>query len=216
MPLGAFRPAMPGCAIETPGKPYGTLGCIVRDLPPYTGMYVLSAAHVIANHTFDPLGLPVLQSGEVIAVVTRWGELVFTTDGYPNLFDAAIARAEPSAVTAEAFEIGRMRGTNQVVARDDKVIMIGATSGRVDGVVLNPNFHCEFTYTDPDGNDHRAGFQQQILCGPPLAFAKGGDSGSVVVDASNRVVGLVVGIVPDGTVVSPIGPMLSSLKVRLA
>jgi hypothetical protein len=221
-----FRPAIPGCAVATPGRPAGTLGCVVRDPLPGGAFYVLSAAHVIGNHTFDPLGLPVLQPGtmttpdQLIGQVSRWGALEFTQDTYPNLFDAAIARVAQAAVVPDILDIGRPRGINHSVPEGMPVRKSGAASRVTHGVVLDVNFHCDFTYEDSSHGLHRAGFQQQLLCGrapgTDVPFSRTGDSGAVVVDDSNMIVGLIVGSVNGGTVVSPIAPVLQALKVAIA
>jgi hypothetical protein len=197
---------------------------VVRDLPPYTGIYILSAAHVIANDTFDPLGLPVYQpdrdtaKGEVLGVVVRWGALEFSTRTNPNLFDAAVARVDSSAVRAELETIGQPTGVNEAPRRDDRVKKMGASSGLTHGTIADTDFPCAFLYRDPNGRNWRAGFQRQILCRSIDArepFSEGGDSGAAVLDESNRVVGLVVGTVRQGTVVCPIEPILQALRVTL-
>jgi hypothetical protein len=221
-----FRPAIPGCAVATPGRGSGTLGCVVRDPTPGGATYVLSAAHVIGNHTFDPLDLPVLQPGtvvgaaQVIGKVARWGALRFTADTFPNLFDAAIARVDPIVVVPDIFSLGRPLGVRDAVPNGTPVRKCGATTDVTRGVVVRSDYFCAFFYTDPQGARHRAGFQQQILCRAPGgttgSFSERGDSGAAVLDAENRVIGLVVGATDDGTVVCPISPVLQSLKVALA
>ena len=224
---GVFRPAIPGCSVATPGRQPGTFGCVVRDTSTAGSYYILSAAHVIANSTFDPLGLPVFQPGgsaepgSVIGILTRWGALQFTPDTFPNLFDAAVARVQKEHVRPEIHGIGRPRGVTTTYAKGTKVRKCGTTTGVTYGVVEDPNYHCYFYYTDPSGNTHRAGFQQQILCvatpqNGHRPFSEGGDSGSVVLDDEDRVVGLIVGAGAGGTIVSPIAPILHALKVFLA
>jgi hypothetical protein len=221
-----FQPAMPGCAIASPGhvagSDYGTLACRVRDVQSADTLYLLSASHVIANCGNDPLGLPVFQpgtqadTGNAIGVVARWGTIAFTSDGFPNLFDAAIATVDPGSVTNQTYGLGPPIGLNESVAKNTAVRKAGAKTEVTSGVVLNPNYHCEFTY--PVAGVNRAGFQQQILCAPSnpgSPFVLPGDSGAAVVDDQNRVIGLVLGLTGDGVVVSPIGPILYSLQIEL-
>lgn len=188
-----FRPALPGCAISTPGKSRGSFGCLVRDLPPLPGTYILSGAHVIANSTFDPEGLPVLQPGglmgvdQLIGSVTRWGTLEFTPNTFPNLFEAAIARVDPRDVRPDIIQIGRPTGVSPDVVETTTVKKCGAATAVTHGTVADANFHCVFHFIDPNGNAQRAGFQQQILCtsGSSTPFSDGGDSGAAVLDHDN-------------------------------
>lgn len=220
-----FRPAVPGCAIAVAGGRQGTFGCVVQDRDGAGVFYLLTAAHVIASTPAgDPLGLPVLQpgtlpgAGQAIGAVAGWGAIEFDTGTLVNVFDAAIARVAASAVRPEIIGLGRPQGINMLPAREELVRKMGAASGSTEGRIVDTDYSCRLRYRGANGKDRIAGFQQQLLCvaGNGRDFSVGGDSGAVVLDARNAVVGIVIGATDDGSVVSPIGPILQELRVAIA
>ena len=220
----AYSPAMPGCAISIPGQGYGTFGCIVRERAAGGPLLLLSSTHVIGNHSIDPLGLPVLQPGRpsgpastLLGAVARWTILLPTPTGFPNRFEVALARLMDGVATPVIPAIGTPRGTRRNVLVGTELQFCGATSGHTRGKVAQTDVACSFTYRDTMGANVRVGFQQQLLCTTPQGgiMTEGGDSGAAVLDMNRRVVGIVVGSLPAGTVVSPIGPILDAFGVTI-
>jgi hypothetical protein len=209
-------PPAPGCAIAVDGMPFGTFGCLVRDPVPSGAVYVLGAAHVMARSGFPRAEEKLFQvidgQRREIGRLNRWGEITFTTNTYPNLFDAAIATVQKDRVSPEVSGIGRPLGVSTKVKKGMAVQMHGAKSKLSTALVIDPNFHCHFEYSRPSG-PARAGFQQQILC---ERFTKSGDSGAAVLNGDREVIGLVIGAAQGGTVVSPIGPILTRFGIAIA
>jgi hypothetical protein len=217
----SVQPALPGCAIANPGRPFGTFGCLVREAGG-SSLYILSAAHVIANNTFPVPGQVVIQPGiatdpsRVIARLHRWGELRYEGKQkvFNNLFDAAIAVVEPGVAVREIYAVGPPKGYSLTVNSGDMVRKCGAATLMRVGEVLDTDFHCVFRYRNPDDSVvHAAGFYRQVLC---TRISDGGDSGAAVLDSSDRIVGLIIGGANQGTVFSRIGPILNRLNLELA
>lgn len=216
---GIVRPAVPGCAIATPGTTSGSLGCLVRDPVENGALYLLSAAHVIADNGLGPMGLPVLQPGDkvggdqTVGQLVRWGAFQFTQDTFPNLFDAAVAIVNPSLVAPEIYKIGRPIGFRTVIPQNLQVQKCGAATEWTASEVLDSDFYCFFHYRQRNGTFARAGFRKQVLC---RKFSDKGDSGAAVLDMQKRAVGLIIGGADGGTVFSPILPILQRLGVTIA
>jgi hypothetical protein len=215
---------MPGCAISIPGHDYGTFGCIVREQSAEGAPLLLSSTHVIGNHSIDPLGLPVLQPGRpsgpastLLGSVVRWTALRPTPNDFPNRFEVALARLLGGVATPVIPGIGAPRGARRNVPVGTALQFCGAKSGHTLGKVLEADVACAFTYRDATGNQVRVGFQQQLLCTKPEGsiMTQGGDSGAAVLDMDRRVVGVVIGSISAGTVVSPIGPILDAFGVTI-
>jgi hypothetical protein len=224
-PLGALQPQegltaaflkpCPGCAVSVAGKAHGTFGCLVRDPVPGGATYMLTAAHVIASSGLADEGEGVFQPRHPrqLGTLSSWGKIAFTDTGFPNLFDAAIAVVDPEKVSPTVHLVGRPTGASSNVSVGMRVQKCGATSVHTWSTVLDSHFSCRFDYTLPGGKVRRAGFQRQVLCRP---FTKPGDSGSAVLDEDLKVLGLVVGATKEGTVFSPIGPILTRFGVAIA
>ena len=216
---GVFRPAVAGCAVSTPGRSYGTFGCLVRDPVENGAVYVLSAAHVIAANGFGPVGIPLLQPGvqpspgRMIGQLVRWGELDFSDNTFPNLFDAAITAVALTEVVPSIHGVGRPRGFSTHIEEGMIVQKCGATTGHTKAKVLKPSFACSFDYLRPDGTPVRAGFPRQVLCD---RFSEKGDSGAAVLNENREIVGLLLGAAGGGSVFSPIAPILTRFGVAIA
>jgi len=127
--------------------------------------------------------------------------------GRANLVDAAIAEPlAPELVEDGILEIGRVGGTvdaeiGMAVRKSGRTS--GVTSGRVtavDGVV------------QVDYNGRVALFRRQLVSD---LVSKGGDSGSLVVDGTNRAVGLLFAGSALTTLVNPIGEVTRLLRIEL-
>ena len=101
------RPAMPGCSIGTSrlGRRTAPSVCSSRSKQPKgPGLFILSNSHVLALDGLAAVGDDVVQPGPddvdgasgTIAKLADWVPFNFTTTGWPNLVDAAIARVKRS------------------------------------------------------------------------------------------------------------------------
>lgn len=127
--------------------------------------------------------------------------------GSLNLVDAAVAApVKPSAVRPEILELGPVHGTNETVQLGDTVKISGRTSGVSMSTVTYINATVTVAYT---GN-RTAVFEDQILAGN---FSGSGDSGSLVVDTSNRAAGLLFAGSATATVFNPIAHVTRLLGV---
>jgi len=125
-----------------------------------------------------------------------------------NLVDAAIARPLQDAdVESSLLEIGPIRGT----ARGDLGLAVkksGRTTGLTEGEILQVDVTVDVQY----GGGRVARFSDQLLAG---AMSQGGDSGSAVLDADNRLVGLLFAGSEVSTVINRIEHVFAALAVSL-
>ncbi len=124
-----------------------------------------------------------------------------------NKIDAAVARPIQTELLAEdIFEIGNITGVG-AVGIDDIVQKSGRSSGLTSGEVLAMGASLQVQLSDTDYGV----FSDQIVCKMP---AKGGDSGSLVLDQNRRAVGLLFAGSEQCTVFNRIDHVLSALKVE--
>jgi len=211
------RPTPCGISCGHPGITAGTMGCLVRRTGDEDGRrFILSANHVLANSNDAAAGDPILEPGpedggtSPIARLTDFQPIDF--DG-PNRIDAAIAEViVPGDVLPEIAVIGPVQPSPSMPAVHQRVRKHGRTTLHTGGVVVDLAADIRVHYTAGV-----AEFEGQIgIEGGDGAFALGGDSGSLVVDAeSSRPVALVFagGI---GTVfANPIDDVLARFTVEI-
>ena len=139
------RPALPGFSVGHVKITAGTFGCLVRKRGDDKTLYILSNSHVLANEGLGALGDKVLQPGkydggkapaDVLAVLAEWVPFQFSTAGFPNFVDAAIARVKSAKSVASAVRlIGVPQGVSRIVRRDMQVQKTGRTTDYTVGVV---------------------------------------------------------------------------------
>ncbi|MGH1564690.1 hypothetical protein [Mumia sp. DW29H23] len=197
----------------------GTLGAIVVDNVTGDGM-VLSNYHVLCvnegwrdgGHSKE-IDQPSVNDNPItyrpIATVKRGllnGEV-----------DAAVARLDGllSGYVCEVQDVGVLTGTADSPLRL-KVRKRGRTTGLTYGIVDGADAKFTINYGNGVGPVE---FQHQITVhgvSPTTTFAGPGDSGSVVVDEYDRVVGLLFGGGGGGGAFTPIDRVLKKMNVRLA
>jgi hypothetical protein len=182
-----FRPAPGGvsigCAAEINA---GTLGAVLYD---NTGRKViLSNNHVLAASNEAKIGDKVYQPGQydggtendVIGTLYKFIEIKL--DG--NLVDAALATPlDDSLVSEDILEIGKPTGFG-TATEGMHVKKSGRTTGVSDGIVFDTSATVKVGGYPWDNSI----FEDQIIITP--AIIQQGDSGSVILDDSNRIVGL--------------------------
>lgn len=214
------RPVMPGCGIGHPDVTVGTLGAFARR-PEDDGLYFLSNSHVIADHGLAKLDDPILQpatsdngtAADQIGVLVDFVPFVYSTDGFPNLVDAALGRIEPGLAHTATRVIGRApSGVTTRVRRGMHVRKVGRTTDLTTGIVQDVNFRLSMQYKVSPTATQRVGFRDQILC---TRFTQPGDSGALVLSSSNRAVGLHFAGSTSASIFNRIGNVLRTLGVEL-
>lgn len=192
-----IRPMQPGYSIAHPRARAGTLGCLVRDKA--TGeVYILSNSHVIANSGDARRGTMVVQPAvsdcgrttrSRVAKLADWVPFRYSTSGYYNLVDAAIAGpVAASKVDSYVKDIGLPTGLASSIAIDDMVQKTGRTTNHTWGQVKQVDCMLALNLKRKNASGrHRVGFYGLVRC---TDFTAGGDSGSAVLKKNRRVVGL--------------------------
>lgn len=215
------RPLLIGSSVGHPGTMAGTLGCFVQVEG--AGIHILSNNHILADENRACLGDPILQPGpfdrglspqDHVAMLSRFEPL--TTVG-KNRIDAAVAalgdgiQGDLGTLTA----LGRLNGMRtDPLAGDEVVFKIGRTTGRTRGKISA--FEVDDVWVRYDLGV--LGFDRQIEIAPVdgVPFSLGGDSGSLVVDADFRAIGLLfAGNDVDISYANPIQTVLQTLEARL-
>ncbi|HEX5103001.1 MAG TPA: trypsin-like serine protease [Pirellulaceae bacterium] len=216
-----IRPAVPGFGVGHVDITVGTFGCLVRKKG-QKSLYILSNSHVLADEGVAKIGDAIIQPGDfdggkapgdVIAELADWAPFQFTTTGYPNLVDAAIAKVKKAAdVTSAVRLIGVPKGVSKFVRRGMQVQKTGRTTDYTVGVIKDINYRLALRYKKPGGGTGRVGLGDQVLC---TRYTAGGDSGSAVFNMSGKVVGLHFAGSPSTSVFNRIEHVLSALDIEL-
>jgi hypothetical protein len=200
-----YRPICGGISAAHRDVSAGTLGAIVEDA--ITGEpLLLSNNHVFANCSTEEtpnatIGDPIYQPGradgadidkDVVATLLRW--IPYNTIG-DNLVDAAVATPKPGILTSDLLlaEDGRFIEPGEMTPITSKthVRKYGRTSGFTNGDIIDWDFSTTMTY--PGGI--KVKYVDQLLA---KLDTYSGDSGSILLDDNDNVVGMVYG----GTIVN--------------
>jgi hypothetical protein len=178
-------------------QPSGTYGCLVED---NSKKYGLSCDHVIGDLAGQTIGDPVWSPGKgkggtsrsKIGVFGRGSGVVLSSSASNKVDGALIALDTPSAHSQSMSGIsGAPTGVNRSIAFGDALKKSGVATG-----VTNGQFSYIVTMNVPYAGG-RARFVDQIgIDGGGVVFADAGDSGAVVLDDSNAVVGLLFAAAP--------------------
>ena len=221
---GRIRPAPGGVSIGHFRITAGTLGAVVRR---GGTRVILSNNHVLANSNDGRRGDAILQPGPVdggtsadqIATLEDFVRISF--DGFldlllglfgivrppRNVVDAAVARPlRDSDVSDEILGIGPVSGMAPATI-DMAVRKSGRTTGLTQGRVTAIAATVRVSY----GLTRTARFRDQIVA---TALSQGGDSRSLVVDVSNRAVGLLFAGSSNTTILNPISQVASKLGLQ--
>lgn len=199
--IARMRPCPGGFTIGHVDITAGTLGCLVKDTT-NGATVILSNNHVLANSNQAAIGDPIVQPGpydggaaptDTIATLTRFKEIDFTA-GVNNYIDAAIAT--PVNLADVLHEIEDVGATIPTETRDITVDDLGQfvkKSGRTTQHTTGYADAVNATVQVKYGLGEKATFVDQIIIEQVLAeedIAAGGDSGSVVLDDDNKLLGL--------------------------
>ncbi|QGQ19431.1 hypothetical protein GC089_09565 [Cellulomonas sp. JZ18] len=174
----------------------GTLGAVVTD--DETGDHMLLTNFHVAAVTDtwsvgDTIAQPSLVDGgscpaDVVGTLER-AVLAGTTAGGPGV-DGAVVRVTDRETRCEIVDVGRVRGT-ATASLGAAVRKRGRTTELTHGTVDSIDLTVRVPYGDGLGDvvlEDQIGID--VDAARSAAFGLGGDSGSVVVDAEDRVVGL--------------------------
>ena len=216
------RPAMPGCGLGHTAATVGTFGGLVKRRGD-DAVYILSNSHVLADVGFGQAGDSIVQpgsldggtaAGDALASLTDFVPFSFDDVGFDNLVDAAIARVRRrNWVVTQIRELGiAPAGAGRVVRRGMHVKKVGRTTGYTTGVIQDIHFRMGLTYPRANGGQtQRVGFKDQVLCS---RYSDKGDSGAIVLNRSDRVIGLHFAGAAAGSVFNRINHVLRLLRVE--
>lgn len=195
----------------------GTLGCIVRDNST-SDMMMLSNFHVMCVDNTWAAGNTMCQPSRVDTGVCPADVVgTLTRAQLTTSVDAAVATITARPHACEIVEIGNVNGTATATV-GMAVRKRGRTTELTHGSVTATDYTTSVDYGDGLGV---VTLTNQIRIVNDAAqsafFGKKGDSGSVVVDASNNVVGLYFAGNASGTVgvANPIAAVLTALDVTV-
>jgi hypothetical protein len=212
------RPALGGYSVGHFRITAGTIGCVVKDALPALGItnryYILSNNHVLANSNAAVIGDAVLQPGaydggtnpgDRIGRLARFVPINFSAAAN-NIVDCALAEVDFDDASREIYWNGYVSGT-AVASVGLRVQKTGRTTGHTTGQIsaINATINVNF------GSAGTARFINQIVTG---AMSAGGDSGSLVLDMTNRAVGLLFAGSTTATILNPIAPVMSALGIK--
>ena len=124
-----------------------------------------------------------------------------------NLVDAAVAKpVEDSAIKDEILKIGKVSGTVEATV-GMAVKKSGRTTGFTQGTITVVDTTIDVGY----GGGRVATFEHQLLSSD---MSEPGDSGSLLVDNENRVVGLLFAGSDEVTVFNPADAVMNALNVK--
>jgi len=188
-----------------PGGCLPTLVGFINFIAALTGSHTrltTAAAQALSAQT---AGQPVMPAPVPAPVIIR-------AQNVDNVVDAALARPlDPAMFTDEILGIGTISGT-MAPTLGQQVRKSGRTTGLTFGRVTLLNATVNVGYNTVHG-DRTARFTGQVIT---EAMSQGGDSGSLVVNASdNRAVGLLFAGSPLATIFTPIDVVLAALNITI-
>jgi endonuclease G, mitochondrial len=189
---------LPGVSISHPDTPSGTLGAIVYDRQ-LGQPCLLSNAHVLLG--------PAGRVGDVTVQPGSTDSADFANNGAGRVLrshvglagDCAIARLEGRLFQEEILELGLRIGRVAKVAKGDRVVKSGRTTGVTFGRVRNVGAVVRFNYGGSIGVRDVGGFEIEIDPARPPPQGRlcgGGDSGAVwlIADDSGGATDIAVGL----------------------
>ena len=181
-------PTRPGTGVYHQADNVGTFGAVLRERAG-ARRFLLSNAHVLAPGPQARVGDPIFGSGDdaEIARLSAWSRV---SAGGPVRVDAAIAEVDPERVSAAIEGLGLPTGTSNLIFEGMPVKLRGHGSGAVrTSVVLDANFRVpgDLAAGSEVTTPFDLSFVDQVMC---EVFTEPGDSGSAVLNADGRLVGL--------------------------
>ncbi|CAG7840819.1 hypothetical protein Z959_00355 [Clostridium novyi B str. ATCC 27606] len=211
-----IRPVLGGYSIApVTSKYYGTMGCLVTD-----GIenFILSNNHVLADLNNINLGTPIIQPSIVnggdsekdqVAVLSKFIPLRFIneTKRPENYMDVAIAKViNNNFVSSDIRFIGKPKGVRghrigQLVKK------VGASTELTTGIIQYVNVTMIV-----DENKKQFLMKKQFVTN---SMAKPGDSGAILLNNNNYVLGLLMASNDEYSIFNPIKRVLAALDVNI-
>jgi hypothetical protein len=209
-----LRPALAGVSIGHHEVSAGTFGALVRERGE---TYILSNNHVLANENEGKVGDPILQPGRFDGgrpdrdTIAQLADFVKLETEATNTVDAAVATPiVRDDVAPEVLHIGRVKGDAEPEI-DMVVRKSGRTTRLTEGRISATDVTLRVMYSD--------GFvvftDQFLVSGGRGGFSGPGDSGSLIVTADNKAVGLLFAGSPFTTVANRWSNVAKALKVKV-
>ena len=124
-----------------------------------------------------------------------------------NLVDCALAKPlDPSYITGDILDLGTIKGVGRAEL-GAAVVKSGRTTGLTRGEITQVDVTADVAF-----GSTVARFTDQLMAGP---MSQGGDSGSVVLDDQNAIVGLLFAGSDSNTLFNRIENVFAALKVDL-
>ena len=221
--LGMIRPIEGGYDVSADTKKLGTIGCIVTNIIDNKNeYYILSNNHILADGNNIPIGSPIYQPSIYYSsefYKEQIGTLAnFINIKYGNLkpflktnyMDCAIAHiTNKNLISNKIAHIGAVKGVS-TPEKDLSIKKVGAMSGLTEGKIETLGV----TTISKNPRGKFALFKNQIRAS---IINKSGDSGSVVLNKKNEIIGLFFsGTDDDQTMMfTDINVVLKALKVKI-
>ncbi|MCD3193767.1 hypothetical protein G8S49_03875 [Clostridium botulinum C] len=216
---GKVRPTLGGYII---GNEYkldsgGTLGCLVTD---GKDLFILSNNHVLASNNAAPIGTKIIQPSyddggslktDVVAILSKFvpKKPMETFRNPTNYADCAIAKIINKSLASPKIALVGLPQEPIIAKLNQSVKKVGAVTELTTGIIIGINVTAKM-------NSFSTGktflFKNQIATS---SMSDGGDSGALLLDDNNHVLGLLLGGGKIRTVYNPINYILKELNVRL-
>jgi hypothetical protein len=217
-----IRPLTPGYSIGHRAVGAGTLGTFVADK---THAYILSNNHVLAKNRARP-GNAIFQNAHfdagdvpltnIVGGLARWVPIRRTG----NFVDAALSTINADEDLDPRHTGHPLSGWRASPTPGERVWKAGRTTGVTTGVVRAIEVdRVEVDYSEAGDGTLMCSFDGQIeIVGSKKTpvFSRGGDSGSVILDADDAAVGLLFAGNRQGgvTYANPLGAVFASLRIH--
>jgi hypothetical protein len=195
----------------------GTLGCLVKEKSG-DKLFILTCCHnvVYPISTLSQFEPGIINACTTVTEASPLGKVVKVIRDHE--VDAALVEVLPERILQISNTMPQIGSPNQtrIVYKDDvgkvKVCICGARSGYTEGTLMSAYTDVKIRYAD--AKIHMINLI--ALANNGKSIAKPGDSGSVVFDENNNIIGLVIGGTRRETYAMPIETVLTKMNVQLA